>query len=466
VDFYLRLLRCRSEAAKPDHHIMKTKLFLALAVSLPLTLAAANYQLLGWNNLGMHCMDSDYSVFSILPPYNTIEAQLIVGGKLVTNGAGYTVTYQAVADPSGSINQSSVGKGNWLQYAPQLFGAVAADQGLPFPSPTTFWMPGASNPPQAMVFEATNEPAGGVFTRVNWFHAYGIPITPYDDAGRKNSYPMMRQIARSGTTPIATNDIVLPVSDEMDCRMCHASGTQAAAQPAAGWVWDGLPERDFRLNILRRHDEQNFAAHAELYAAALAAGHFNPQGLYRGVVADNKPVLCAACHASEALGGGGYPGVPPLTASVHSKHASVMDPVLGITLDNSLNRASCYRCHPGSATKCLRGAMGGAIATDGSMAMQCQSCHGNMSAVGTPFPQRVGWFMEPNCQSCHTGTATSNNGKIRYTSCFETNGSVRMAAQHSRAGPLALSLFRRPRRAAMFRLPRLDARGVSCHASQ
>jgi hypothetical protein len=55
---------------------------------------AADNQLLGWNNLGMHCMDSDYSVFSILPPYNTIEAQLIVGGKLVKAGTGYSVASQ------------------------------------------------------------------------------------------------------------------------------------------------------------------------------------------------------------------------------------------------------------------------------------------------------------------------------------------------------------------------------------
>ena len=55
---------------------------------------AADSQILGWNNLGMHCMDSDYSVFSILPPYNTIEAQLIVGGKLVKAGTGYSVASQ------------------------------------------------------------------------------------------------------------------------------------------------------------------------------------------------------------------------------------------------------------------------------------------------------------------------------------------------------------------------------------
>ncbi len=405
-------------------------IILAATLAIPLSLSAANNQILGWNNLGMHCMDSDYSVFSILPPYNTIEAQLIVNGKLVTNGVGYTVTYQAVADPTGSINKSSIGKGNWLQYAPQLFGAVAGDQGLPFPSPVTFWMPGVSNTPQSMVFEQTNEPAGGVLTPVNWFHAYGIPITPYDDAGRKNPYPMMRQIAKSGTTPIATNDIVLPVSDEMDCRICHASGSQDAAKPVAGWVWSGIQERDFRLNILRLHDEHQFAQHHDVYVAALAAKpgngkHFNPQGLYRSVVVDNQPVLCAACHASEALGGGGYAGIPPLTTSIHSFHAHVIDPLSNTPLDNAANRSACYRCHPGSTTRCLRGAMGGAIATDGSMEMQCQSCHGNMSTVGSP--SRVGWFMEPNCASCHTGTAKSNNGQICYTSVFtDTNWTVRV----------------------------------------
>ena len=271
-----------------------------------------------------------------------------------------------------------------------------------------------------MLFEATNHPAAGVATPVNWWRAEGIPISPYDDARNKNPYPMMRLIAKSGSTPIATNDIVLPVSDEMDCRACHASGTMAAAQPAAGWVWSGISERDFRLNILRLHDEHQFLQHGALYQAALAARGFNPQGLYRGVVADNKPVLCAACHASEALGAPSYGTIPQLTTSVHSFHAHVIDPLSGMKLDSSANRTACYRCHPGSATKCLRGAMGGAMAADGSMEMQCQSCHGNMSQVGSA--SRVGWFMEPNCQQCHSGTATHNNGQIRYTSAFtDTN---------------------------------------------
>src|SRR3974390_686281 len=105
-------------------------LLISLLGSQASTTHAATATILGWNNLGMHCMDSDYSVFSVLPSYNTIEAQLIVGGVLVTNGAGYTVTYQALAAPSGSINSTSIGKGNFYEYTPFLYGPLAPDTGL------------------------------------------------------------------------------------------------------------------------------------------------------------------------------------------------------------------------------------------------------------------------------------------------------------------------------------------------
>jgi hypothetical protein len=357
-------------------------------------------------------------VFSILPPYNTIECQIVATNRLLTNGTGYTITYQAIGDSTGSSNSTSIGKGNFYVYDELLYGTnLPAEMGL-----KGWAMPGIANTAQFLSFERTNSG-----TRVDWWRAEGIPITPYDNAGKKNPYPMMRLIAKRGATFIATNDMVLPVSDEMDCRVCHASGTQAAAQPAAGWVWSANPERDYRLNILRLHDEKNFADHHDVYVSALAAKpgngkSFNSQGLYRSVVADNQPVLCAACHASEALGSGSYSNIPPLTTSVHSKHTNVLDPDLLITLDNSANRAACYRCHPGSTTKCLRGAMGASVSTNGILAMQCQDCHGKMSAVGAS--NRHGWLDEPDCQSCHVGNATANGGR-RYTSVF-TNNTVRL----------------------------------------
>ena len=415
---------------------------LIFTIFLPGTVRAAAAQLLGWNNLGMHCMDSDYSVFSILPPYNTVECQLIVNGKLVTNGSGYSVTYQAVADPLGSINSTSIGKGTFYLYAKDLYGASL----LPESGLAGWSMPGVSNTPQSMLFEQANKPAANVTTPVNWFRAEGIPLTPFDDAGKKNTYPLMRLIARNAANQaIATNDIVLPVSDEMDCRLCHASGTDLYAMPGLGWVYDGSPERDYRLNILRLHDDFQFALHSDLYGAALAARGINPQGLYRSVVADNKPVLCASCHASEALGTASFGTIPPLTASIHGFHAHVIDPITNTNLDSSANRESCYRCHPGSTTRCLRGAMGSSIASDGSMSMQCQSCHGNLSAVGST--NRIGWFMEPNCQSCHSGTAIRNSGQIRYTSAFDANGLPRVPADNTfattpNAPAKGLSLFR------------------------
>ena len=401
----------------------------------------ANNQILGWNNLGMHCMDSDYSVFSILPPYNTIEAQLIVNGLLVTNGSGYTVTYEAVADPAGSFNSTSFGKGNFYNFTAQLYAPLAMNMGL-----AGWAMPGTGNVPQTMLFEQINVPAPGAAPLVNWFRAEGIPLTPYDDTLQKNPYPMMRLLARdAGNNVIATNLIVLPVSDEMDCRACHASGSYTNARPGVGWINDSNPQRDYRLNILLMHDERQFDLNPALYDGALANFGFNTNGLFATVVLDGRPVLCASCHASVALGTAGYQTIPQLTVSMHAKHAAVPDPVLGISLDNSLNRAACYRCHPGSTTKCLRGAMGAAVAADGSMAMQCQSCHGSMSQVG--LANRIGWLMEPQCQSCHSGTATSNNGQIRYTSAFTANGQVRTAVDQTFATqpntPAAgLSLYR------------------------
>ena len=402
-------------------------ILVTLSILFQLSGTAAGSVILGWNNLGMHCMDSSYSEFSILPPYNTIEAQLVVGGKLVTAGSGYTLTYEAVADPDGSINTTSVGKGNWFDFSAIIFGKpiTSADEGL-----NAWNMPGPLNSPQTLLFENATVPAPGASALVNWFRAEGIPLTPYDDAGNKNPYPLMRLVARDATSAvIAQSDIVLPVSDEMDCRSCHGANTLAAAAPANGWITDPVPGREYRLNILQLHDERQFGSYSSLYNEALKAKGLDPAGLYPTVTA-GKPILCASCHSSEALGTASFSSangkgtVPPLTSSMHTRHAGVLDPTLNMTLNDSNNRSACYRCHPGSTTRCLRGAMGSAVAADGSMEMQCQSCHGTMSRVGAG--NRVGWFMEPKCQNCHTGTATSNNGQIRFTSVFDATGAERV----------------------------------------
>lgn len=365
-------------------------------------------RLLGWNNLGMHCMDGDTSVFSILPPYNTFHAQLVVGGHLVTTGS-YTVTYEAVADASNSINKSSIGKTDFWQHAQALFGAnLQLDQGL-----AGFRMPGAANVPQNMPFR----------TGISDFLAEGVPITPYDDQGRMKPYPMMRLVARNSSgQQVAATNIVVPVSAEMACVSCHGSGGNPAARPANGWVY-GPAATDDRLNIVRLHDDRHLGS--PVYAAALQAVGYSSLGLYDTVVQQGTPVLCARCHASEALAAGGQPGVPTMTSAMHLTHGEARLPD-GRRLDDVPSRVSCYTCHPGAATRCLRGAMGKAIGADGESLISCQDCHGGMSAVGNPA--RHGWLEEPNCQACHTGDAAANSGAIRFTSVFDAPGHMRVPA--------------------------------------
>lgn len=379
----------------------------------PAPTTSAGWKLVGWNDLGMHCMDGkDYSIYSILPPFNTIHAQLVnASGKLVTAApAGVSVTYESAADAAGSINRTASGKTNFWNYVLPLFGtALTPDMGL-----AGFAMPGAANSPKPMRFDSA----------YRWFTAEGIPITPTDDRGVKNYYPMMRLTARNTTTGavLAKTDIVLPVSDELDCRACHASGSPNNSRPPAGWSYLADAERDYKMNIIRLHDERH--RNEIPFRNALAAKGFNAGGL-EATIQSGRPILCAACHASNALPGTGVAGVSALTRAVHARHAQVLDPVNNLPLDSVDNRSACYRCHPGSETKCLRGAMGAATTPDGSMVMQCQSCHGGMAAVGKAA--RVGWLEQPSCQNCHTGTALRNSGQIRYTSAFGTNGLPRAA---------------------------------------
>jgi hypothetical protein len=385
---------------------------LSSLVSTEARAAAPQWTVLGWNDLGMHCMDSDYSVFAILPPFNNVRAQLIdPAGHLASATGGLQLHYEAVADADGSINSTSVGKTGFWSFTQPLFGvSLLPDQGL-----AGCGMPGLANVGQPMAFDTSRQ----------WFAADGVPLTPYDDAGHKNPYPLMRLVLRDGTgTFLAATSVVLPVSDEMDCSKCHASGTVPEAKPAAGWVNDPDPARDFRLNILRLHDDRQIGSSS--YSGALEQLGLDPEGLYANVQNRGNPVLCAACHASNALPGTGVAGISALTSAVHLLHGNVHDPANGMTLNSSENRSACYSCHPGSSTRCLRGAMGAAIASDGSMAMQCQSCHGNMSQVGAV--DRTGWLQQPSCQNCHTGTAVDNAGAIRYTSAFTSAGVLRPAA--------------------------------------
>ncbi len=328
------------------------------------------YRVFANNDLGMHCVDQSFAVFSILPPYNVVDAQVVAlqstGKPVVLDATQVDVRYTATADASGSINSRSIGKSNFWQYAGSLFGtALPAGAGL-----QGMWMPGD---------------AGGDLTRttLGWdaalglFKAPGIPIFPVDDAGRTNPYPLMRFSAydKAGAL-LSSTDVVLPVSDETSCRSCHATSTSDT-------------EDQVRQRILDLHNAR--------LGTSLAA-----------------PVLCASCHYSPALdlSGSGPSSVQQqhetMSRVMHDFHANKVgrysDAPVGsgsgfLSSPPAPSAQACYLCHPGANTKCLRGAM--------TSTLDCQNCHGKMAAVGGAVSGRTPWLDEPTCQSCHAGDAVS-----------------------------------------------------------
>ena len=342
-----------------------------------------DYMLTAWNDLGMHCMDgNDFSVFSVLPPYNNLHAQIKdKNGDLITSGI--TITYESTIGTDGQINTTSSNKTNFWDHVTDLFGTtLSPDVGLT-------GTPMASTTPAPMVFNATHK----------WWEAEAIPITPYNDNGSKNYYPLVKVVAKDSTgTVLAEVKTVLPVSDEMDCKRCHASTSGNDAKPNGGWVNNADVEKDFKYNILRLHDEEHPDAISKNMTALQSAGYnYDAQGLEATAIGGTA-ILCVACHKSNALPGVGI-GLKAFTNAIHSKHAGVTDPFSGMKLGDINNRSACYACHPGAQTECLRGAMGDAKDGNGNNIMQCQSCHGTVHAVGDK--NREGWLDEPNCQACH-----------------------------------------------------------------
>ena len=359
---------------------------------------ASGYTLTAWSELGMHCIDGkDYRVFSVLPPYNTVHAQLVKKGEppmLVTSGV--TITYQAMADASGSINTNSSKKTNFWTWAGKLFLAS------PPPDVGLAGYKTQSKTPQPMTYNAT----------LGYWEAVGIPTVPYDDKGKFNPFPMAAVVARDlNGNLLAVAKIVLPVSDEMTCKNCHASGTDPNAEPAHGWLNYPDPAKDVKGNILAKHDDR---FDITPYLAQLKTNGWTYKSTLLQTAKSGTPVLCAACHSDNALGLPGLNGIGSLSSDMHVLHGPQVNPATGLPLDqNPDDLNSCYLCHPGPVTQCKRGAMN---------KVSCQNCHGIVTHVGDPA--RNPWFIEPSCQMCH-------NNSLRYDTAFDSNGLWRQTSDQT-----------------------------------
>lgn len=355
-------------------------------------------QVVASSELGMQWIDADYSVFAFAPPYGVVRARVVRQGSAklpeVLDDSKVYVRYSAVSLLGGAANSTSKAKTNFWDHADELFGVqLEPGEGL-----GGLYMPAdAPKPgPQPMDFDA----ASG-----EWV-ARGLPITPIDDAGLTNEYPLLRITAYSKQTKkeLAHLDVTVPVAFDTDCAACHATGGVAARDPASvpgphiAWSHSADIQVQAKENILILHDARN---DTQLYAT--------------------KPVLCADCHYVAALD---YLGEGPtgqqcyratLSQVVHQTHGYAKDELgeLVFPVDSNME-GTCYMCHPGHDARALRGAMHAAR-------RECVDCHGALLSVGgvlrllpggsldgkwDGMPRRP-WVDLPRCQSCHTGDALS-----------------------------------------------------------
>ncbi|MBL3591657.1 MAG: PKD domain-containing protein [gamma proteobacterium endosymbiont of Lamellibrachia anaximandri] len=295
-----------------------------------------------------------------------------------------------------------------------------------------------------------NFPFGYVAEKTNWFEGAGIPFAAFDDFGRENPYPLVRVQANVGGNTVATTDTVLPISGEASCKNCHSADVTDTPHAGAALVnltnvadqlddpaLGNLPlnvsiEYATDINILRLHDQKhNTSLESEApvvcqrchYTPALDLAHVGPLGPENDPVnANGRTQLTQSTMSNVMHSHHGATGLfPEIPAPIQNADGIVTNQAARVTAMEE----SCYQCHPGKDTQCLRGAM-----FNGDML--CSDCHGNMQQVGADFSQnvsptnvgafeltgnfydpndpqpRVPWANEPGCGSCHTGDVVTN----------------------------------------------------------
>ncbi len=324
------------------------------------------YVLLAWNDLGMHCISDSDPYFVILPPANTLEAQLIKRGdppQIITEGV--VLKYNA---PRTNLNPARHVK--FWSFVKETFGTeLEPNMGLA----------GKGMNGELELEEGRNH-----------FIVHMIPVVPYEDGGTFNPYPLFTVQAHDSETGelLAETGVVAPTSTEMGCLNCHGGE----------WTHKGAGiSNETSTNILLAHDRLSGTT---LYADALAG----------------KPKICQSCHADPAVGAEGVEDVLNLSAAIHGWHANYMHVSGG---------DACVLCHPSQEngmTRCLRG-------VHYQVGFECVDCHGelqehalallkqekekpsagrlmaHLETVNAESPEAVNprkpWLQEPDCLTCH-----------------------------------------------------------------
>jgi hypothetical protein len=344
---------------------------------------------LAWNDLGMHCDQDSYKYFSVLPPYNTLHAQ-IFGGEGGASTA-YTVTYAFAKKKDSTLHT------DFWKYAPSFGWNLADNVGL-----TGNGLAGTMK-----------KDAKGL-----GYIAEGIPVTPYDDDGTWDPYGQATLTVKNGAGKVvSTSNVVVPVSTEMRCSNCHgetnpavdiltkhdaANGTTLLADANAGHPHacaechsdnalgakgkPGIESLSYAMH--KRHDGQTANTTAGCYNC-----HPGPKTqCLRGIMA-RAGKGCVDCHGT----------VNKLWTSVGAGRRPWLD------------EPKCGQCHDAkhaenTGTLYRNSLLNNAVAGDMNGKIYCEACHNGTHAEYTTRNSADGvvtrkaqgdnyWIY--NCQVCH-----------------------------------------------------------------
>ena len=329
------------------------------------------------NDLGMHCTCPGASTFIVLPPFNTLRAQVFerVGEnpKILSDPNDIRVEYSILENSDQALKGDPYFQ-NWIQYGPKLFPGfsfVRSDgriQGL-----------------TGATLSGEMEAKGG------WWEVVGVPAYPIEDPngaqidplGGPNRNPYLTGVVRvfdqATNTLLAETTTTIPVAYG-GCCGCHLSIAQDyGMQPT--------PEDSFK--VMGMLHAQN--------GSGIDISKIDPDG--DGV---GGPIRCSQCHLDPAMGETqppGYAGYPTskytFSEVVHRFH--VESPQVA-AYDPDIAR-NCYDCHPGNGVNCYRGHHKGKN-------LWCTDCHGDLNQRVAQGQLKAPWSPDtlPSCENCHTNT--------------------------------------------------------------
>jgi len=309
-----------------------------------------DYIIVNSNDLGMHCMNRDHAVLSILPPYNTINAQVIRRGdevnrpQIVTDGI--TLEYSIPG------NTYSAGKTDFWDWVFHLFGVnLPPDVGL-----------------------TGNGLEGEFDVHGNMLIAEGIPITPYTDAEPtvEDPYQQALVILRDEMgEELARSRPVLPVSTEVGCLNagCHTSelgilyqhtddhGFDPNNRPILCASCHGSPPltgpepgpHDYFSKVI--HDKHSFIDEQIPGLDGCQQCHPGPQTqCLRGTMSNDYGMICQDCHGDmDQVAGSIEEGRTPWLdePACRDCHTSVYGEPVGQLYRNSTGHGGvlCSGCH-------------------------------------------------------------------------------------------------------------------------